>query len=80
MRLEEQAGKHGGEAREEGRSSCEINSGEEQKIPVANDSAHLPDLELLLSDDMGEVDNVSVADRPSGNAESILGKIGEFEM
>ena len=65
--MEEQAGKHGGEAQEEGRSSCEINTGEEQKNPVANDSAHLPDLELLLSDDKGEVDNVSDADRPSGN-------------
>ena len=79
--MEEQADKHGGEAREERRrSSCEINTREEQKTPVANDSAHLPDLELLLSDDKGEVDNVSIADRPSGNAESILGKIGEFEM
>ena len=58
----EAAAKPGGEVEEKGSNRSEIEIAELQKVKIANSSV-LPDLDLLLSDCKGEVDNVTEVDK-----------------
>ena len=58
----EAAAKPGGEVEEKGSKRSEIEIAELQKVEIANSSV-LPDLDLLLSDCKGEVDNVTKVDK-----------------